>query len=101
MTKNILDFWNELIWVAAGAAILFIFGLTVSLHHRIKKLPGRSGHRKEGYFKEHESIRADGYIDSFGKVIEEAGGGLPLVVKVFFIIIPVWWVLYLIFNWTQ
>jgi hypothetical protein len=102
MTKNLLEFWTELFWVGGGALLLIIFALTLGIQrHRIKSLPGSRGHRlKEDEAAEHEHIRADGYIDSFGKDIEEAGGGLPLVLKTFFVLIPIWWVLYLVLYWT-
>ena len=82
MTQNVLNVSNEIVWIAAGAVILLLFAVTVAMPHRGKVLPGSSGHREEDEEAEHEEIRADGYIDSFAKEIEEAGGGMPPVVVV-------------------
>jgi hypothetical protein len=49
----------------------------------------------------HEEIRGDGLIDSFSGEIEEAGGGMPLVVKIALPGILLWWLIYLIINWAQ
>lgn len=100
MTENILQLWPEIMWVAAGSAILFIFALALGLQHYPKVRPGSSGHRATEDEGEHEEIDADGYIDSFAGEIEEAGGGMPPVVKVALPGILIWWLLYLIINWT-
>ncbi len=100
MTLNVLDITQEITWIAVGAFALFLFGLTVALPHRPKRLPGSSGHRAEGDEAEQEEIHPDGYIDSFAGVIEEAGGGLPPVVALAVPTIILWWLFYLIFNWT-
>jgi hypothetical protein len=100
MTQNVLQIWPEILGVAVGALILFLFALTVALPHRTKSLPGSSGHREEGEEGVHEEIRADGYIDSFNNTIEEAGGALPLIVRLAIPGIIIWWLIYLILNWT-
>jgi hypothetical protein len=74
MTQNVLQFWPE-IWAVLGAIfILTVFAI--------------------------EEIHADGYIDSFAKDIEEAGGGMPPLVKVALVGIILWWLVYLVLNWT-
>ena len=101
MTQNVLQIWPEIIAVAGGALVLFLFALAIALPHRSKVLPGSEGHREAGDETEHEDIRPDGYIDSFAKEIEEAGGGLPPVVKLALPGILLWWLIYLILNWVQ
>lgn len=100
MTENALELWPEILAVIAGVIILFLFALTVALPHRVKTKPGSSGHRPSDESGEHEEIRTDGYIDSFAGEIEEAGGSMPPVVQLALPGVLVWWLLYLIFNWT-
>jgi hypothetical protein len=100
MTQNELQLWPEILTVGFGALVLLLFGLALALPHRATRLPGSSGHREREAEVEHEEIRADGYIDSFAGDIEEAGGGLPLVVKLALPGIILWWLIYLILNWT-
>jgi len=100
MTENVLQLWPEILSVVAGAVVLILFAITLGMRHRPKKLPGSSGHRAAGDETGHEEIRADGYIDSFAKDIEEAGGGMPPVVKLMLPGILLWWLIYLILNWT-
>jgi hypothetical protein len=99
MTENVLVTSRELVWMLWGAAVLVIFAVTLAMRNRPRTLPGSRGHRIDEA-EEPESIRADGYVDSFAGVIEEAGGALPPIVIVFFIGIWVWWLVYLILNWT-
>jgi len=101
MTQQALQLWPEIIWVTAGAVVLFIFALAIGLRSRAKTPPASRGHREQTGEFDVEEVRPDGYIDSFAGEIEEAGGGLPLVVKIALIAIPLWWLLYLILNWTQ
>lgn len=100
MTENILQLWPEIWGVVGWSIVLFIFALALGLPHRSKILPGSSGHRPTKEDGEHEEIQADGYIDSFAGEIEEAGGGMPPVVKLVLPGILLWWLLYLIFNWA-
>jgi len=100
MTENILNLTREVLGVIGWVIILFAFALTLGLPHRSKVLPGSSGHRPAEESGEDEEIRADGYIDSFAGEIEEAGGGMPAVVKLLFPTILLWWLLYLILYWA-
>ncbi len=100
MTQNVLQLWPEILWLAGGALLLLVFGLAIALPHRPKQLPGSSGHRSEKDQGEHEEIHPDGYIDSFAKEIEEAGGGFPLVVKIALPGVLIWWLIYLILFWN-
>jgi hypothetical protein len=100
MTQNVLQLGPEVFGIVISAAVLFVFALTVALPHRPKSLPGSSGHRATEDQSVHEEIRPDGYIDSFSKEIEEAGGALPLVVKLAIPGILLWWLLYLILYWA-
>ena len=101
MTQNATVISQEIIWVVLGAIGLFAFALAIALPHRPRVLPGSSGHREQADRTDHEVIRPDGYIDSFSNEIEEAGGSLPPVVQVALPAIILWWLLYLIFNFTQ
>jgi len=98
MTVNEFSVWLEILGIVGGALVLLIFGLAIVLPGRPTVEPGSSGHRDEDD-DAHEEIRPDGYIDSFAGVIEEAGGGLPLVVKIALPGIILWWLIYLIVNW--
>jgi hypothetical protein len=100
MTQNVLQVWPEIIGVVSGAAILLLFALAIALPHRPKVSPGSSGHRPADDEVLHEEIRPDGYIDSFAKDIEEAGGGMPMVVRIALPGIILWWLIYLIMNWV-
>jgi hypothetical protein len=100
VTENVLQIGQEILWILGGAAILVLFAVTVALPNRPGVLPGSSGHREAAEEAGHEVIRADGYIDSFGGEIEEAGGGLPLVVLLAIPGVLGWWLIYLIVNWT-
>jgi hypothetical protein len=100
MTQNVMQLWPEILAVGAGTLILLLFALTVTLPHRPKRLPGSSGHREEEEEGAYEEIRPDGYIDSFNRTIEEAGGALPWIVWVAIVGIIGWWLIYLILNWA-
>jgi hypothetical protein len=99
MTQNALQLWPQIMWIVAGAVVLFLFALTLALPHRASVLPGSKGHREESDETGHEEIHPDGFIDSFAKEIEEAGGGLPPVVKLALPAVLLWWLIYLILNW--
>ncbi len=100
MTQNVLVLTPQILGVIAGIIVLSLFALTVALPQISKKKPGSSGHRPEEEDVGHEEIRADGYIDSFAGTIEEAGGGLPPVVKLAIPGILLWWLVYLILFWS-
>jgi hypothetical protein len=95
MPENTLDLWSEVVWVTVGAIVLILFSIAAAIKHRPDPLPGSSGHRAKDDTG-HEEIRADGYIDSFAGVIEEAGGGMPPVVKLALPGILIWFIAYLI-----
>ena len=100
MTQNVLQVWPE-VWAVLGAIfILTVFAIALAVPHRANKLPGSEGHRRDDEGQDYEEIHADGYIDSFANDIEEAGGGMPPIVKVALIGIILWWLVYLILNWT-
>jgi hypothetical protein len=101
MTQHVLQLWPQIAWVAGGVVVLLLFALAVALPHRPKVLPGSSGHREAGDEFIHEEIHPDGYIDSFARDIEEAGGGLPLVVRIALPGVLLWWLIYLIVFWTE
>jgi hypothetical protein len=96
MTRNALLLWPEILGVVGGGIILLLFGLALAIPHRPSVRPGSRGHRQEeeGY----ETVRPDGYIDTFGGVIEEGGGSFPPIVWLLLVGIIAWWVIYLVFN---
>lgn len=100
MTMNVLNLWWEIIAVVSGAVILLAFGIALVLGHLPDVPPGSRGFRKEEEEGGAETIQPDGYIDSFSGVIQEAGGSLTPVVKLAFIGIIGWWLLYLVLNWV-
>jgi hypothetical protein len=99
MTQNALRVGPEIFGIVVGAAVLLIFALTFALPQRSRILPGSQGHRRPDEDGHHEDVRPDGYIDSFNKEIEEAGGGLPWVVLIALPGVLVVWVAYLILQW--
>lgn len=101
MTQNLLLIWPKIFSVVGAMAVLFVFALAIGLPSRSRTLPGSRGHRDANDEGMHEEIRPDGYIDSFSKEIEEAGGSLPLVVKIAIPVVLLTWLLYLIFNWMR
>jgi hypothetical protein len=100
VTQNALRVGPEVIGIVAGAVVLLIFALAFALPQRSRILPGSQGHRGPDEDGHHEEVRPDGYIDSFNKEIEEAGGGLPWVVLIALPGVLVVWVVYLILQWT-
>ena len=64
--------------------------------------PGeKEAHEARGQESGGEHVRADGYIDSFAGLVEEAGGSMPLIVSVFTIGLAVWWASYLLLLWYE
>ncbi len=96
MTQHMIPLWSQIGWMAGGAFGLFMFGLLVAVTHRPKVPPGSRGHRVDPGGVEHETIRPDGYIDSFAHTIEEAGGSLPPLLVFAIPTILIWWLVYLI-----
>jgi p-aminobenzoyl-glutamate transporter AbgT len=86
--------------VVGWIIIILIFALGMGLPQEGANLPGSKGHRKVEDDQGHEEIRGDGFIDSFSGEIEEAGGGMPLMVMIFFPGILLIWLIYLILNWA-
>ena len=100
MTQNVMQLWPQVMGVLGGIFILIIFAIALAMPHHAKTLPGSKGHRSQDGAEDYEEIRADGYIDSFANDIEEGGGGMPPIVKVALPGIILWWLTYLILNWT-
>ena len=100
MTQSAQDVWRDVAWIVLGAAVLIAFAVAAVWPHRASTRPGSSGHRPIDGQGEHEVIRPDGYIDSFAGQISEGGGGLPTLLKIALPGVILWWLLYLILNWT-
>jgi hypothetical protein len=92
---------SEVVAVIVGILTLLIFAMAVALPQGSGNAPGSKGHRPVEDDGGHEEIRGDGFIDSFSGELEEAGGGMPLVVKIALPGVLIWWLIYLIFNWAQ
>ncbi len=112
MPLNVLNVPGQIIGIASAIVILLIFGVTFSpLVYRPRVPSGGAAERAEpGEHEAHEAhgeeaggehVRADGYIDSFAGLVEEAGGSLPLIVSVFTIGLLIWWGVYLVLEWSQ
>jgi hypothetical protein len=99
MTQNVLHLGPEIAGIVIGVVVLLIFALAFALPLRSRTSPGSSGHRDEED-AHHEDVRPDGYIDSFNREIEEAGGGLPWVVLIAVPAVLIVWVVYLVLNWN-
>jgi hypothetical protein len=99
MTVHGLNALTELLGMIGAVLVIGVFTFALSVKHKPSIRPGSKGHRDDGD-AEHERIRADGYIDSFSREIEEAGGGLPLVVQLSTVGFFVWFLLYLILFWS-
>ena len=99
MVENIVSNNGQIFWIAFSAVLLVLFAVFLALRNRPGQRAGTKGHRAPG---EHltEHLLPDGYIDSFAGEIEEAGGGLPPLVRVVLIGVLAWWVIYLILYWN-
>jgi len=99
---NILNFQpsGQVISVVAGIITLLLFALAIALPGS-KTTPGQKSYRPTGEDTGNEEIRGDDFIDSFNGEIEEAGSGMPLVVKLALPGVLLWWLIYLIINWSQ
>jgi hypothetical protein len=100
VTQNALHVGPEIIGIVVGTLVLLVFALTFALPVRSRILPGSRGHREAAEDGRHEDVRPDGYIDSFNREIEEAGGGLPWMVTAAVVGVLAVWVAYLILHWT-
>ncbi len=99
MPDNVLDVSGQVFSVLAGMLVLFGGALAFAIRHRMKVRPGSAGHRPEAERGEVERIGPDGYIDSFADVIEEAGGGLPVMASVIIVVTVIAYFAYLIMFW--
>jgi hypothetical protein len=99
VTVHGIDSMAELLGMVAAAAGLLLLTIALVVRNRSAIVPGSMGHRTIDD-SEHEAIRADGYIDSFSKEIEEAGGGLPLFVRLVTVVALVWLTIYTILYWS-
>jgi hypothetical protein len=99
MTLNVLQVPAEIVAIVVGALVLIFFAVALAVPHRPKTLPGSSG-RREGEEGTYEEIRPDEYIESFNKKVESSSGSAPWYIWLALVGIVVWWVAYLIVNWT-
>ncbi len=101
MVANGMNIWGEILGIASGGLVLFLFGtlMAITVKHT-NKPAGRKGRRQPTDRGTEETISSDGLIDSFAGLVEEAGGSLPPLVTVSLIAIPLWWLIYMILNWS-
>lgn len=99
MPDNVLDIWGQLFSVVAGTLVLLGGAMAFAVRHRMRTSAGSSGHRPEDQRAEVERIGPDGYIDGFADVVEEAGGGMPLVGIIIIGVTVVSYFAYLILFW--
>jgi hypothetical protein len=101
MIANVMNIWGELIGILVGGGILLVFGWLLALMSRTPQTPpGARGPRPPAGQDRPETIEPDGFVDSFAGVIEESGGGLPLLAIITVIGIPLWWFVYILINWS-
>ena len=100
MTANLINVFSEIVWIVASVAVLLAFAVAIVLRSHGGVRPGNSGHRDARDEGGHEEVRGDGYIDTFAGEVEEAGGGLPPIVKLALPVVLLSWLLYLVLNWT-
>ncbi len=101
MIANFVPLGNIALGVALGAGVLLIFAMAIAIPRQtVGRKPGSRNRRARGEEAAGIDVRPDGYIDVFANVIEEAGGGLPFVVWISLIGIPIWWLAYLILYWN-
>jgi hypothetical protein len=97
--NNVLDIGGQVFSVVAGTLVFLGAALAFAVRHRMKVRPGSAGHRPEAEREDVERISPDGYIDTFANVIEEAGGGLPVMAGVIIAVTVISYFAYLILFW--
>ena len=100
MPDNVLQIGPTVLSVFVWTTVLVAGALVFAIRHRAHTGAGTSGHRPSGEESEDERISPDGYIDTFANIVEEAGGGLPVMGWIVMIAVWLMWLLYMIFNWT-
>ena len=101
MTQNALHVGPEIIGIVVGAVVLLVFAFAFALPTRSRDPPRQQRSPREEDDGRHEDVRPDGYIDSFNREIEEAGGGLPWVVFIAVPAVLIAWVVYLVLHWNS
>ncbi len=112
MPLNVLNVSGQVIGIGSAVLILLVFCITFSpLVYRPRVPPGsaagrvqpgeKEAHEAKGQAEGGEVVRADGYIDSFAGLVEEAGGSLPLIASVFSLGFLIWWAAYLLLLWNE
>src|SRR5450759_4286564 len=104
---RLFDDIGEAVDVTVGAYPLHLGALVLgpvpgaagAVRHRMRTSAGSSRPRPEDQRAEVERIGPDGYIDGFADVVEEAGGGMPLVGIIIIGVTVVSYFAYLILFW--
>jgi hypothetical protein len=95
-----MDLTSEAWGIVGGAFVLLVFGVFFAWNYRPKQPPGIKGHRHPTE-SAYELILPDSYIDSFGGVIQEAGGGMPPLMIITIIGGLGWWLGYMLIYWYR
>ncbi|HEY5432015.1 MAG TPA: hypothetical protein VIL06_01230 [Coriobacteriia bacterium] len=99
MPDNVLQIGPEILSIVTWTIVLIAASLAFAIRHRARTGPGTAGHRPPEDEGESERVSPDGYIDTFANIVEEAGGGLPLMGWIVMVAVWLMWLLYMIFNW--
>jgi hypothetical protein len=111
MAMNVLNVWGEIFGIVGGALILIVFCVTFyPLVTRYRVPPprlddegsteGNPDNQTRGVLPEGK-IRPQDYIDSINGEVNSGRGVIPLVVSIFSIGLLLWWLIYLVTNWSQ
>lgn len=110
MVINVLNVWGEVIQIIISIVVLIIFCLIFvpfSSRFRVpspklKDVPQPGDEiEKQPEDVEEDKIRVDDYVESFNGNAVQGKGAVPIVVTIILIGLLVWWVIYLVTNWSQ
>lgn len=101
MPNNVLRLGHQIFSVSVGIIVLIGAALTFVFSSRTHAdKAAEKGHRPAGDTKAAEIVRPDGFIDSFAGTISEAGGGVPLIGTIVFIVVIIAYFVYLFYYWN-
>jgi hypothetical protein len=98
---NVLNVTVQWFAVLAGLIVLVGAALAFSFKsHATRSEAGASGIRSPEAEEDVERVSPDGFVDSFAGVIEEAGGGMPVVGWIIIGVTAVCYFTYLFLYWN-
>lgn len=112
MVLNVLNIWGEIILIVVSVVALITFCLIFLPFNTRRKIttPKMEEYpysvdtpekQNEKDMTEEETIRADEYIESFNGNVVSGRGIVPVMVIITLIGLLVWWVGYMVLNWSQ